>query len=114
MNEQCELLCLNLDVAEDLRGRAKSTDAFRNTAKLHSALSDELRLAMLASLTEHELCGCDLAWIHERSQSLVSHHMKMLVEAGLVTSRRDGRIVFFSLTEAGKNHASTFVEQARV
>ena len=40
----------------------------------------------------------DLAWILGRSQALMSHHLRALREAGLVTSRREARMVFYSLT----------------
>jgi len=105
MTESCDLLCLNLPVAEALRERAKRQEGLADAARLHSALGDELRLAMLTSLTEGELCGCDLAWIHEKSQSLISHHMKLLLTAGLTESRREGKIVFFALTETGARFA---------
>jgi DNA-binding transcriptional ArsR family regulator len=48
-----------------------------------------------------ELCVCDLAWIAERSQNLVSHHLRALRAAGLVHSRRDGKMVIYALTETG-------------
>lgn len=105
MSESCELLCLNLPVAEELREQVKRREGLTDTARLHSALGDELRLGILMSLTDGELCGCDLAWIHERSQSLISHHMKVLISAGLSESRREGKIVFFALTEIGARFA---------
>jgi len=49
-----------------------------------------------------ELCVCDLGWITERSQNLVSHHLRALRRAGLVTSRRDGKMVMYQLTETGR------------
>jgi len=48
-----------------------------------------------------ELCVCDLAWVCERSDKLVSHHVRQLRGAGLVRSRRDGKMVMYELTEAG-------------
>ena len=48
-----------------------------------------------------ELCVCDLAWISERSQNLVSHHLKTLRSHRLVRSRRDGKLVMYTLTEEG-------------
>ncbi len=48
-----------------------------------------------------ELCGCDLSWIVGRSQNLVSHHLGTLRTRGLVHSRRDGKMVMYSLTEVG-------------
>lgn len=44
---------------------------------------------------------CDLAWIAERSEKLVSHHVRVLKAAGLVRSRRDGKMVMYALTAAG-------------
>ena len=44
---------------------------------------------------------CDLAWISGRPQNLVSHHLRALKQEGLATSRREGKIVFYSLTEVG-------------
>ncbi len=113
MSESCDLLCLDLPVAEALRRRAKQLDELADSARLHSALGDELRLAMLTSLAEGELCGCDLSWIHEKSQSLISHHMKTLLAAGLTESRREGKIVFFALTETGARFAPHLEAGAR-
>jgi DNA-binding transcriptional ArsR family regulator len=55
-----------------------------------------------ASLSKaEELCVCDLAWIAERSQNLVSHHLRTLRTEGLVRSRRAGKMVMYALTEEG-------------
>jgi ArsR family transcriptional regulator, lead/cadmium/zinc/bismuth-responsive transcriptional repressor len=48
-----------------------------------------------------ELCVCDLAWISGKAQNLVSHHLRALKGAGLASSRREGKIAFYSLTEEG-------------
>jgi DNA-binding transcriptional ArsR family regulator len=58
---------------------------------------------LAAALAEvGELCVCDLAWVAERSQNLVSHHVRALRSAGLVRSRRDGKMVMYALTDAGE------------
>lgn len=113
MTDSCDLLCLNLPVAEALREQSKQRAGLADQARLHSALGDELRLGILSSLTDGELCGCDLAWIHEKSQSLISHHMKALLAAGLTESRRDGKIVFFTLTETGARYVPRPAVEAR-
>jgi DNA-binding transcriptional ArsR family regulator len=48
------------------------------------------------------LCVRDLAWISGRAQNLVSHHLRMLRSHGLVISRREGKLVMYSLTEEGR------------
>jgi DNA-binding transcriptional ArsR family regulator len=60
-----------------------------------------LRIAVALQLGE-ELCVCDLAWITELSQNLVSHHVRTLRNAGLATSRRQGKLVMYRLTQAGQ------------
>jgi DNA-binding transcriptional ArsR family regulator len=58
---------------------------------------------LAAALAEaDELCVCDLAWIVERAQNLVSHHVRVLRREGLVRSRREGKMVMYGLTEAGR------------
>jgi DNA-binding transcriptional ArsR family regulator len=48
-----------------------------------------------------ELCVCDLSWIAGRSQNLVSHHLRTLRSHNMVRSRRDGKLVMYSLTAEG-------------
>jgi Predicted transcriptional regulators len=67
------------------------------------ALADPTRMTVAAALREvDELCVCDLAWVMERSQNLVSHHVRVLRSHGLVVSRREGKMVMYSLTPAGE------------
>jgi DNA-binding transcriptional ArsR family regulator len=98
--DRCELLCIDLDVAEGLRKRRLSLGAAETAAGRARALADPTRLLLAAALSEaDELCVCDLAWIAERSQNLVSHHLRALKAAGLVRSRREGKMVMYSLAE---------------
>jgi len=48
------------------------------------------------------LCVCDLSWVGERSEKLVSHHVRALRAAELVRSRREGKMVMYALTDAGR------------
>jgi ArsR family transcriptional regulator, lead/cadmium/zinc/bismuth-responsive transcriptional repressor len=101
--DQCELLCLDLEVAEALRLRRIAPDDARVGAERAGALADPTRLALAAALAEvNELCVCDLAWIAERSPNLVSHHLRALRAVGLVDSRREGKMVMYALTADGR------------
>jgi DNA-binding transcriptional ArsR family regulator len=65
-------------------------------------LGDPTRLLIALALHDGgELCVCDLAWIAGRAENLVGHHLRQLRGAGLARSRRDGKIVFYSLTPTG-------------
>jgi DNA-binding transcriptional ArsR family regulator len=102
-DDHCDLLCLDLEVAERLRKRRLAPEDAAVAAGKARALSDPTRLMLAAALREaDELCVCDLAWIAERSQALVSHHVRALRTHGIVRSRREGKMVMYSLTEEGR------------
>jgi ArsR family transcriptional regulator, lead/cadmium/zinc/bismuth-responsive transcriptional repressor len=99
---QCDLLCLELPRAEALRGRRMDTAHARVAASAAQALADPTRLTVAALLHEGgELCVCDLAWLTGRETNLVSHHLKVLRRSGLATSRREGKLILYTLTRQG-------------
>jgi DNA-binding transcriptional ArsR family regulator len=100
--ESCDLLCLDLEVAEEVRA-ALDRDRAASIAGVIKALADPTRLLIVQALTHRELCGCDLAWVCGCSEKLVSHHLGRLRREGLVSSRREGKIVFAALTERGQS-----------
>lgn len=101
-DDRCDLLCLDLPRAEALRNQRLDLGVAERAASRMRALADPTRLVVAAALREGgELCGCDLAWISERPQNLVSHHLRALRSEGLAESRREGKIVFYSLTDEG-------------
>jgi ArsR family transcriptional regulator, lead/cadmium/zinc/bismuth-responsive transcriptional repressor len=100
--DTCDLLCLDLPHAEAVREQLAGEDQARVLANQAKALGDPTRLRIAAALQlGEELCVCDLAWITELSQNLVSHHVRVLRTADLATSRRNGKLVMYRLTEAG-------------
>jgi DNA-binding transcriptional ArsR family regulator len=102
-DDRCDLLCLDLDRAEALRRSRLSAERAQRTSDAARALGDPTRLMLAAALADgDELCVCDLSWIAERAENLVSHHLRVLRSAGLARSRRDGRMVMYSLTERGR------------
>ena len=101
-DDRCDLLCLDLPRAEELRQRRLPPAAAVAAAARARALADPTRLTLAVALSDgDELCVCDVAWISERSQNLVSHHLRALRQAGLAHSRRDGKMVMYSLTPEG-------------
>jgi ArsR family transcriptional regulator, lead/cadmium/zinc/bismuth-responsive transcriptional repressor len=103
-DDRCELLCLDLPKAERLRAERLHQSAAQLLAERARALSDPTRLTLAVALGRtDELCVCDLAWVSERAENLVSHHLRVLRAAGLVRSRRDGKMVMYSLTGPGRS-----------
>jgi DNA-binding transcriptional ArsR family regulator len=101
--DHCDLLCLDLPRAEALRrARLPAAEAERRAAAAQ-ALGDPTRLTVAVALRDgEELCVCDLSWIAERSEKVISHHARALKSAGLAVSRRDGKMVMYSLTDKGR------------
>ncbi len=109
--DRCEVLCLDLPKAEKLRQRRLPDTAVEAAAFRARALADPTRLSLAASLRDGgELCVCDLAWISGRPQNLVSHHLRALRHEGLAASRREGKVVFYSLTEVGETLLASVLE----
>src|SRR5580765_7296313 len=80
--------------------RAEALDAAdaELLAQSFAALSDPIRLRLLSFITSAgtEVCACDLVEPSGRSQPTVSHHMKILVDAGLVTREKRGLWVWYT------------------
>jgi ArsR family transcriptional regulator, lead/cadmium/zinc/bismuth-responsive transcriptional repressor len=101
--DRCDVLCLDLEKAEELRSRRLSAAVAERAAGEAKAFSDPTRVTLAVALGDGgELCVCDLAWVAERAENLVSHHLRLLRAAGLVTSRRNGKMVMYSLSERGR------------
>jgi DNA-binding transcriptional ArsR family regulator len=101
--DRSDLLCLDLEKAEKLRANVLSTDVAATAVIGAKALGDPTRLSLAAALAStDELCVGDLAWVLGRAENLVSHHLRTLRGAGLVTSRREGKMVMYALTPRGR------------
>lgn len=66
-------------------------------AHTFKALGDENRIYILKLLRGGEKCACELVEAMEISQPTLSHHMKILVDAGLVSSRKDGKWTHYTI-----------------
>lgn len=102
-DDRCDLLCLDLPKAEALRAGRLSEARLRPMADRAKALADPTRLTIAMALAgTDELCVCDLAWVTARAENLISHHLRALRGAALVTSRRDGKLVMYALTPSAR------------
>ena len=80
-----------------IRFESIATDAAATLARQFSALADPVRLQLLSLLaTSGTVCACDLVEPVGKSQPTVSHHLKVLREAGLVTSERRGVNIWYA------------------
>lgn len=68
---------------------------------------DNTRIKILYSLLKNELCVCDIAALLKMTVSAISHQLKLLREANLVKTRREGKSIFYSLAD---EHVSKIIE----
>lgn len=80
-----------------VRADVLDEDQARMLATSFAALADPIRLRLLSyvAAADHEVCACDLVEPSGRSQPTVSHHMKVLVDAGLVEREKRGLWVWY-------------------
>lgn len=85
-----------------------SDESAQQTARTFKALGDPVRiklLSLIAASPEQEACICDLTAPVGLSQGTVSHHMKILTEAGFVTREQRGKWAYFGIARAGFAYA---------
>ncbi len=75
------------------------TISVESRAATFGAMSDPIRLSILDQLTEDQRCVCDLQETLEIAPNLLSYHLRILREAGLVESARRGRWVDYRIAE---------------
>jgi ArsR family transcriptional regulator len=91
---------------------AQSTVDLTRTVQRLRALSDPTRLEIIALLKPGEQCVCELTSALDAAQSRLSFHLKVLKDAGLVTDRRDGRWVYYTLVDEAVDEVATFLTSA--
>lgn len=79
-------------------------------AESFKTLSDANRLIILSMLTQGELCACKLLEDLNITQPTLSHHMKVLCDRELVSGRKDGKWMHYSLNEKAFIKLQTFLD----
>ena len=75
-------------------------------AKVFKAFCDENRLVILTMLQSGEKCACVLLEKLKITQPTLSHHMKILVDSGIVTARKEGRWIYYAISAEGRKTAA--------
>ncbi len=95
----CEREVIHQDVVAEVREKLSSAEEYTSLANLLKLFGDPTRARLLHALEVHELCVCDLAALLGVTKSAVSHQLKTLRLANLVKPRRDGQVVYYSLSD---------------
>ena len=106
--DTCGYLCVHEDKVAQVRASLPDEDTLLDLAELFKVFGDGTRIRILYVLFESEVCVCDLAKLLGMTQSAVSHQLRILKQAHLVKSRRDGKTIFYSLAD---DHVRTLLQQ---
>lgn len=106
--EQCEYLCMHEDVVNSVNENMPEDETLYDLAELFKVFGDSTRIKILYALFESELCVCDIAHLLGLSQTAVSHQLRVLKNNKLVRFRKDGKNVFYSLTD---DHVRRIIDQ---
>lgn len=84
---------------------------YKHNATVFKALCDESRLRIIDLVKRGETCSCVLLENLTISQSTLSHHMKILVDSGLVISRKDGKKTMYSISKSSLKDLQRIVSE---
>ena len=106
--ECCETTEVHEELLALVREKMPQEEELYDLSELFKVFGDSTRIRILYVLFEAEVCVCDLAKLLGMTQSAVSHQLRILKQAHLVKSRRDGKTIFYSLAD---EHVRTLLEQ---
>lgn len=106
--EKCDYLCLHKDVIDQVMLHMPEETQLYDLAELFKIFGDTTRIKILYVLFQAEMCVCDIAQLLNMSQSAISHQLRILKQAKLVKSRRDGKTIFYSLSDS---HVRAIIDQ---
>ncbi|OGC95700.1 MAG: hypothetical protein A2W25_04075 [candidate division Zixibacteria bacterium RBG_16_53_22] len=96
----CEFISVDEKKVIRIRKALPDQESRRRMADVFKVLSDSTRLKIVAALELEELCVCDIAALAELNQSLVSHHLQTLRQMNIVKYRRNGKMIYYSLSDS--------------
>ena len=104
----CEFMFVHPETIEKITKSMPDDDTLIDLAELFKVFGDSTRIKILSALSGGELCVCDISTILGMTSSAVSHQLKILKNAGLVSFRREGKTVFYALAD---DHVMTILSQ---
>lgn len=95
----CDCDVIHGDVVEVVKKKMPEEDILYDLSDFFKVLGDSTRVKIMWALDESEMCVCDLAVLLNMTKSAISHQLKSLRQANLVKFRRDGKVVYYSLSD---------------
>jgi len=94
----CETASEYADELRELADKNQSLENSKARSKVFKALANTIRLRILGLLSSREMCVCEIMVALDLTQPNASHHLRILENVGLVKDRKEGKWVFYSIT----------------
>ena len=107
-DDTCEVVCINHEKVAAVREVLEPDHIMKKLAETFKVLGDPTRTEVLYALLQDELCVCDLASLLGKTQSAISHQLRVLRNLDLVKYRKEGKIAYYSLND---EHVRTLFRQ---
>ncbi|MFA6950934.1 MAG: metalloregulator ArsR/SmtB family transcription factor [Lentimicrobiaceae bacterium] len=95
----CDCDVIHADVVDSVKNKMPDEDELADLSDFFKVIGDSTRSKIMWALDESEMCVCDLAVLLNMTKSAMSHQLSSLRRANLVKYRKEGKIVFYSLTD---------------
>ncbi|MDF2677708.1 MAG: putative transcriptional regulator [Bacillota bacterium] len=95
----CDCEVIHGDVVEEVKRKMPIEDVIFDLSDFFKVLGDSTRVKIMWALDQSEMCVCDLAVLLNMTKSAISHQLRSLKQANLVKFRKEGKVVFYSLSD---------------
>ena len=104
----CEFMHVHEDIIGQVEKVMPQEQELVDLSEFFKVFGDSTRIKILYVLSQSEMCVCDIATLLQMGQSAISHQLRILKQMRLVKFRRDGKTVFYSLSD---DHIQTILAQ---
>ena len=95
----CSGTVIHEEVVARVRAAMPEDENFYKLSNFYKMFADKTRLQILWALSREDMCVCDLAVLLGMTKSAISHQLKSLRLSNLVTYKRQGKVLYYSLVE---------------
>ncbi len=95
----CEECGVHEDIVAKVSKVMPDESVLYDAAELLKVFGDSTRIRIIFVLCQSEMCVCDIAKLLGMTQSAISHQLRVLKQARLVNTRRDGKTIYYSLCD---------------
>lgn len=104
----CEFMHVHDEIIHKVEKVMPDEQQLLDLSEFFKVFGDSTRIKILYVLSQSEMCVCDIATLLQMGQSAISHQLRILKQMRLVTFRREGKTVFYQLSDS---HIQTILAQ---